>query len=125
MTRDELIKKFPRASEAFIQANLERLRAADAERAPVVPLERAPSGKAAGRARLEVRFTCYSRRPCDWDNLRYKDCQDLLVVAGILDDDSHELLQGSVVSRKVHSAEEERTEVEIYEVIEGSDIDTL
>lgn len=125
MTRDELIKKFPRASEAFIQANLERLRAAEPELPARVPLECPAPRKAKSGPRLEIRFDIYSRRPLDWDNAFTKQIQDLLIVSGIIPDDSYDILQGRVVSHKAHNAEEERTEIEIYEVIEGTDSDTI
>lgn len=114
MTKDELRKRFPRASAAFIEANAEGLRAAYAKRPAVVPLERPAQRKDAGRTRAAIRFTCFSRRPADWDNLRFKDLQDLLVIAGILDDDAWDILKGCVESKKAHSAEEERTEISIY-----------
>lgn len=52
-------------------------------------------------------------RPCDWDGYSIKELQDCLVHAGLLDGDEWFCLEGSVVSEKAHSREEERTEIEI------------
>jgi len=51
--------------------------------------------------------------PCDWDGYSIKELQDILIKAGILDGDEWYRLHGTVVSRKVHTKEEERTEVMI------------
>lgn len=68
-----------------------------------------------GSPRLNVHFTIYAQRPCDWDGWHIKPIQDMLIEAGILSDDAWNILNGSVSARQVHSAEEERTEIEIYD----------
>ena len=115
MTKDELLKRFPRASRAFVEANAAGIPAAEPERPARKTLEHPAPGEATSRPRFAIRFDCFSRRPLDWDNWRLKDLQDMLIVAGILDDDSHELIEGGVCSHKVHAEAEERTEITIYE----------
>lgn len=66
-----------------------------------------------GRIRSRIRFTVYAVRPCDWDGYSIKPLQDCLVRASILHGDDWDLLQGEVISEKVHSKEEERTEITI------------
>lgn len=86
-------------------------------------LERTVSGKSKSSAcpvdrpepprRTRIKFTIYAVRPCDWDNWSIKECQDLLIKAGILHGDDWHSLQGEIVSEKVHSKDEERTVIEI------------
>lgn len=83
------------------------------ERPEGVPLDSAGQREGKGRTRVKIRFTVYAVRPLDWDNYRLKDLQDCLVRAGLLDGDEWDVLEGSVVSKKAHSAAEEKTVVEI------------
>lgn len=95
----------------------------DAEPAKGNPLERSLPREGKGSAgppvspepkgRSRILFTVYSVRPCDWDGYHVKELQDLLIKAGILDGDEWNLLQGEVISEKVYSKEEERTEITI------------
>lgn len=99
------------------------LRATDQKPVEGNSLERAPQGKDTGlpssagisknRERAGIRFRVFSTRPCDWDNYSVKEIQDGLLKAGLLDSDDWDQLQGSVISEKVHSKEEERTVIEI------------
>lgn len=117
MTAVELKQRFPHASQSFIQANVDRLCAAKPERIAQRALERPSPGEAPRIARLEIHFRVYAMRPADWDNYRLKDVQDCLVVAGLLPDDDYATLQGCVSSYKVYSKEEERTEIEAYDLL--------
>jgi hypothetical protein len=87
------------------------------ERPAGVPLERAGKREAPGgtspQGRFLVHFRCYSVRPLDWDNYRFKDLQDMLCVAGLLPDDNWQILEGHVSSHKAASPIFERTEIEI------------
>ena len=114
MTREQIKSRFPNASESFIRKNCAGgLRAGDAESTQGNALVRCSSREDKGCACVAIRFVVYSRRPADWDGYSIKECQDMLVHAGILDVDSWDALSGAVVSRKVHSEKEERTEIEI------------
>lgn len=70
------------------------------------PLERVAQGKDKSVPRFAIRFEIYSRRPCDWDNYWTKSIQDGLRQSGIIHDDSWDVLEGSVVSKKAHTDEE-------------------
>ena len=67
-------------------------------------------------SRFEVRYYVRSRRPMDFDNICIKYLQDLLVEIGALPDDNWQVLQGSIVSDKAESAEEEGTTVVIEQL---------
>jgi Holliday junction resolvase RusA-like endonuclease len=67
--------------------------------------------------RFEVVFTVFSVRPCDWDGYDIKALQDFLITAGIIPDDGWKTLSGRVVSRKAATKDEERTEIEITEIV--------
>ena len=115
MTRESILARFPHASRAFIDANLDRLPTTQPQPAPVLPLERAGEGKEACRTRLALRFDVFAPRPTDSDNARVKEVIDSLRHAGILADDDWRHIAGTSVY--VHKAEagKERTEVRVYE----------
>lgn len=77
------------------------------------PLERRVSGEKTGRTRTRIIFRIYSVRPADWDGYHIKPIQDCLGYSALLDGDDWNLLQGEVISEKVYTKTEERTEVEI------------
>lgn len=120
MTRQEILRRYPHATESFISkniaANTEWLPAMRKERPQGNALERTGKGKEASRPCLEIVFTIYARRPMDWDNWHTKCIQDCLVEAGLLHGDAWNELRGSCVSRKVHTTQEERTEIEVFEI---------
>jgi hypothetical protein len=126
MTRDELLKRFPNASPAFLRSNsndaITRLSARQiAKPQPRPALVASPQGEGAGKRSVEpgahyrVRFTVFAVRPRDWDNLAAscKQLQDAIVEAGWLPDDDWKTLEGTVVSAKAATENEERTEVTI------------
>lgn len=121
--REALRKRFPNASEAFLARNSEPVAARPhpsiQEPAQGKTLDRAASGKDSSgrchRSRVKIRVTVRAIRPCDYDNYHIKELQDVLVRAGILEDDSWDLLQGEVVSEKVDTIEQEGTLIEIFE----------
>lgn len=73
----------------------------------------------AGAARYKLVFTVYAVRPCDWDGWHVKPLQDVLAIIGLIPGDSWHQLEGCVRSCKVHTAEEERTEIEITPIEEA------
>ena len=120
ITPNELKRIFAHATASIIKKNSKDkssgLPACKPKRIERSPLECAGAGKGESGSRFEIVFTVYSIRPMDWDNHFTKGLQDMLVVAGILHDDAWHVLQGSVISRKVHAKEEEGTTIEIYEI---------
>jgi len=84
-----------------------------------MPLERSVSGKASGSESspgcFVLTFTVYAHRnPRDADNLRTKDVQDALVIAGFFPDDNWKIIsEVRLRSRKAFCKKEERTEIEI------------
>ncbi len=119
MNADELRKRFPWASDSFIKANADSagVCSQEPERLARVSLERTAPREEAGGDRPETRyritFRCFARRPCDYDNYRVKECQDMVVKAGLIPDDNWRVLEGCVVSRKAKTKAEERTIIEI------------
>lgn len=57
----------------------------------------------------EIRFDVYSISPQDWDNIRVKELQDVLVDLGFLPDDNYRILTGSVRSMKVFKKKQQKT----------------
>lgn len=124
MTREEILKACPHASEATIRNTLayhsqptgahpERIRPQQPERPAIVPLDSSPLRKETGTGRAQIVFTVYAVRPLDWDNYFIKPLQDWLAVAGLIRGDKWNQLEGRVRSEKVSKTEEERTEIEI------------
>ena len=120
---------FPNAPESFFQRQIKdaqnegsknnhpRLRPANAKPAERVPLDGVDESKEANwhdaAGRFEITFIVFALRPCDWDGWDIKALQDFLVTAGIIPDDRWNLVSGRVVSRKVSTELEEKTEIEI------------
>lgn len=127
MTRNEILRRFPNATESFISRNL---RDAGSEAGPQTipapqpepdsgqPLERLIPGKEKSGGLFGkcayVEFHVFSVQPCDWDNYWTKGLQDLLIEIGLLDGDGWRQLQGKVVPLKVNTRKEERTEIKIW-----------
>lgn len=86
-------------------------------RSLVRPTPRKATGGTGPASRFAIRFIVRSRRPMDWDNAgggSLKRLQDLLVQPlGILPGDGWDVLQGTVISEKAESAEDEGTTVVI------------
>lgn len=121
MTREQLIEKFPNASESFIAANSDDSSRGLCTKQPK-PDERLSLGNTSegeeacwhdAAESFEVTFIVYSQRPCDYDGYDIKALQDFLVTAGIIPGDGWETLSGRVVSRKAATKEAERTVIEI------------
>lgn len=120
MTRAEILHRYPNASSSFIKANLQadppRVSADDKKQAQGSALVRPETGAGQRLRCFEIVFTVYATRPADWDGWSIKELQDAVVASGILCGDAWNQLEGRVRSRKVHTKEEERTEVEIFEI---------
>lgn len=52
----------------------------------------------------------------DWDNISVKELQDCCVEAHLLPDDNWQILEGSVISEKARTREEEGTEIIIERI---------
>jgi len=124
MTLNELKRRFPNASAAFIQENLDSddggVCSKHSKRIERMPLDLNPEREEAcwhdADASFEITFTVYSVRPCDYDGYDIKYLQDWLVSAGIISGDDWKTITGRVCSRKAKSKEEEKTVIEIREV---------
>jgi len=116
MTQNEILRRFPNASAAFIAANL------DADHSGPVAVVEPDSGDAplaaetvqgpAGR-KFFVRVTSFRRRLLDEDNLCEKYHVDLCRYAGAIPDDAPDQVKievGQIKSRR------EEILIEIYEL---------
>lgn len=122
MTEHDIRRLFPHASASLFKANKagpERAPATNPEPVKRRPLVSVPQGEGESRVRpagrVRIVFTIYSRRPADYDGYHIKEIQDLLVKAEVLYGDEWDILSGEVVSEKVHSEGEERTEIQIFQ----------
>lgn len=116
MTRNELLRRYPNASESFIRANCDRsegLFASDQQCSKGSPLDSVAQREDKGSNRLKIVFRIFAVRPADWDNWHVKEIQDMLVHAGFLVGDDWNLLSGEVISEKVSKKSEEKTEITI------------
>lgn len=70
----------------------------------------------------QIRITVYAVRPADWDGWHVKEIVDGCVKAGFLDNDDWRVNPtGTVTSKKVHTKEEERTEVIVIPLCTNGD----
>lgn len=118
----EDLANYERRKLAIANARIARIPAVNSEPAKGEPLGSEVSREATGRTRIKIRFVFHARRPCDWDAYSIKELQDLLVHAGILDRDQWDSLQGEIVSEKVHSKEEERTEITFESILRDKNL---
>lgn len=124
MTENEIRRRFPNASAAFLRKNSDSqdraagLPASQPKPDPRKSLDRVLPGKAAGgevpARRAFICFHIYCIQPRDWDNSFTKPLQDLLVEIGVLDGDSWAEVQGIVIPHKVKTKKTQRTEIEIW-----------
>jgi len=112
MNREEILKRYPNASESFIRANLGSDRVAPS---PVAQPSRendpvaADEGEVAYQSRCLVRITSFRRCLCDERNLYDKHFVDALKEAGAFIDDSPRYVQVTVDQKQVEFPHEERT----------------
>jgi len=112
MTREEILKLWPNATESTIRRNLGvDCVAHDPIGEPSRPTFTlaADAGEVAYQSRCLVRLTSYRLRLCDERNLFDKHFVDALKEAGAFVDDSPKYVQVEVDQVKVEHAHEERT----------------
>jgi hypothetical protein len=114
MTRNELTRRFPKASEAFIRANCSA--APELERGPSdEPLEKKEvQGPVSNR--FLVRVTAVRKRLLDEDNLCAKYHVDLCRYSGVIPDDAPGQCQIETRQRKAEKGEQEHSVVEVFTV---------
>ena len=114
MNRQQILEKFPKASESFIRANEDNR--VSPSPVPQRPVRNEPlattEGKESHAGRISVRVTSYRKRLIDPDNLCVKYFIDCLRYAGILRDDTAACVALTVAQEKVK--ENERTEIELF-----------
>jgi hypothetical protein len=119
VTRDELLKRFPNASPAFLRNNASDCPVVRQSPAPVVERDLWNGPLAAGKAqgndsgKFLVRVTSFRRRLLDEDNLCEKYVVDCCRYAGLIPGDAPGTTKIETSQQKVSSKEEERTEVTI------------
>lgn len=115
MNPNKFKRLFPNASRSVTNLNvsLDGIRSTKQELTKGMPLEHTIQREEESRLRCKIIFTIYSTRPLDFDNYWTKCSQDCLREAGIIHDDAWDVLEGTIRSRKAHSKEEERTEIQI------------
>lgn len=113
MTRAEIHRLFPNASDATIRANSDSGEASGAK--PQQAVHDGPLGKAKGEkshpGRFYVRVISYRRVLLDPDNLCPKYLVDCLRYAEIIPNDRPQDIELRTTQVKVATAEEERTEI--------------
>ncbi len=117
MTREQLIARYPRASESFIRANLS---VGDTRKTPLVesnprhaPLE-AKEVQGSTRPRILIRVLSIRKRLLDTDNLCAKYAVDQLRYHQFILNDSPELTTIETTQRKCLKDEAEHTEITIF-----------
>ena len=118
MTRDELKRRYPNASQSFLKANADpggTLSHPVPERHQAPALGTAVSGETQGDERITVRFIGYRVRPLDPDNFAgsVKDLLDGLRHANLISGDEPWRIILETEQVKVSSYKEERTEIQI------------
>jgi hypothetical protein len=102
---DELIRQHPNLAPLGTPG----LHPPKPEPAAGCPLDHPVPGEKEGRPRFAICIEVHAARPCDWDNYRAKELQDLLCHSGILHDDAWDVLEGSVSSKKVRAKADQKT----------------
>lgn len=112
MTREEILKLWPNATESTIQRNLDAGSVASnaiVEQSSQANPAAADAGEVAYQGRCLVGITSFRRRLCDERNLYDKHFVDALTEAGAFVDDSPKYVQVIVGQVQVEHAHEERT----------------
>ena len=129
MTRNEILRRYPNASESFVKANLDPESAGTntiMERSDGNGTERENAIEAGAAGKLHIKFISVRKRLCDPDNLAVKWLLDALRHSGVILDDSPDKISLEVTQRKcgrrrfgIGENEKEHTVIEIYEDSEG------
>lgn len=122
MTRDELLKRYPHASESFLRANATDLPARPAlphteQRERPQALARRDEGETPRPGLRHCRFTLIRKSCLDVD-AKYasvKDLLDCLAIAGVIRGDKEGEVTLEVNQRKVNKGEPETTIIEVFE----------
>lgn len=117
MTRNEILRRFPKASDAFIRVNISPSPAIpDSEQCECPQaLARSDEGKARGAGLLHCRFTLCRKALLDVD-AKYasiKDLLDCLVFSGVIPGDKEGQITLEVEQRKVQKGECESVILEV------------
>lgn len=119
MTRNELLRRFPNASENFIAANL-ALGSAPSSAKPQRTIRHEPLAKAPraqeNPTRCSVCIVSYRRRLLDPDKLIGTYFVDSIRFGGLISGDTAALLDYSIRQEKVASESLERTEIHITQL---------
>jgi len=119
MTRDAIKKLYPRASEAFIRANLDA-----GDTGPDAVVERpaiheplaANQGEEGATGKLFIRFVSVRKRLLDPDNLAEKWLLDCLRYCRAIHGDEPEKISIETTQRKAAKGETEHTEIAVWSV---------
>lgn len=117
MTREEIINRYPNASESFIRANL-----SDGDSGAVAKLESNPCNaplakkEVQGRDKARFRVCIGSRRKrlIDQDNLCEKYIVDLIRYGGVIPDDAPDKCEIEVSQTKCKKGEPEEITIEVF-----------
>lgn len=119
MTRNEILRRYPNASESFIRANqtedCRALPSAKLEHPILNGVQSQIQGTPKDSQRFSVRVISYRAILCDPDNLCGKYFVDCLRYAGLLSDDTAEIVDYSISQQKCPKAEE-KTEIIIERI---------
>jgi hypothetical protein len=114
MTRNELTRRFPKASEAFIQANCTTVAELECGIGDEPLAAQEVQGPVSNR--FLVRVTAVRKRLLDEDNLCAKYHVDLCRYAGVIPDDAPGQCQIETRQRKVEKGEQEHSLIEVFTV---------
>ena len=116
MTRNEILRRFPKATESFIKANIEADDSGEVAKLESNPVN-APLGKKEVQRpdseRFLVSVTSCRKRLLDWDNLCEKYHVDLCRYAGIIPNDTPEKTLINVSQIKCKKGEQEKIEITV------------
>jgi len=112
MDEKTLQQRFPRASKAFIDLNVQN---PVPESASADALERTPEGKGTGDGRVTVCITSYRTRLLDLDNAfgGQKPLLDCITQLGLIRGDDPESIELVVRQKRVAHRNQEKTLVEL------------
>lgn len=121
MTREEILSRYPRASESFLKANLTVENSRENPKLEFAPshdsLETHPSQEGS-TGKLHIRFISHRQRLCDPDNLSVKWLLDCLRYCGAIAGDEPEKITLEVTQQKVKLKSDEFTEI-LIEAYDG------
>lgn len=119
MTENEIKRRFPNASQAFIKANIDSYGISTSpfsELCARQTLHATGKDKTRSSERCLVSFTCYRTRKQDPDNAVVKWFVDALRRAKLIYDDTEEAIEIKIKQVKCKTRKEERTEIEISQL---------